>query len=118
MLWGPVALYTAFIFWLSSAPRPMPPAFQWPGGDKLIHLGEFTPLGFLLLRAFNRTWTDRRGRWLALLAVGLGLLVAAADEIYQGLIITRVPSVLDWGADGAGVWLGQLLYGWRVARTP
>lgn len=114
-LWGPVAFYVAFIFWLSSAPRPMPPGFRWPGGDKLFHLGEYTPLGSLLLRALSRSSSGRRMRWLALTA---GLLVGAADEFYQSFVVTRVPSVWDVCADATGILLGQLLYGRRVARTP
>lgn len=114
-LWVPVALYVAFIFWLSSAPRPMPPGLRWPGGDKLFHLGEYTPLGSLLLRAFSRSFSGRR---MGRLALAAGLLVGAADEIYQHLVVTRVPSLWDVCADAAGILLGQLLYGRRVARTP
>ena len=40
-LWVPVFLYTVFIFWLSSAPRPIPRALRFPESDKLLHILEY-----------------------------------------------------------------------------
>ena len=110
-LWLPVAAYTAFIFWLSSAPRPIPRLLRWPGSDKLIHFCEYTPLGVLLLRAFS---LSRVGPAF-LFGVGVGTL----DEIYQGFVPTRHASPWDVLADLAGVLIGLAIYRrWKTAKTP
>lgn len=112
-----MALYTAFIFWLSSAPRPAPPLLAWPGGDKLFHLMEYTPLGSLLLRAFRRSLPRKNSLGLPMIAGFLFALgIAAGDEFYQGFIAQRFSSVWDAAADGAGAALGQWLYA-KWART-
>jgi VanZ family protein len=116
-LWAPVAAYTAFIFWLSSAARPAPPLFTWPGGDKLLHMMEYAPLGSLLLRAFKRSLPRKKASVFPVIA---GFLfargVAAADEFYQGFISQRFSSAWDAAADGTGAALGQWVYA-RWART-
>ena len=116
-LWLPVAAYVAFIFWLSSAPRPAPLLFRWPGADKLVHLGEYTPLGSLLLRAFSRSFSSSRRRfWPAVFLAGL--LVGVLDEFYQSFVPTRNSSLWDVSADLIGVTIGQILYSWKSTRTP
>ena len=51
-LWAPVLAYTGLIFWLSSAPRPIPGALRFPWIDKPIHMTEYALLGILSIRAF------------------------------------------------------------------
>ncbi len=116
-LWFPVAAYIAFIFWLSSAPRPAPSFLRWSGADKLVHLGEYAPLGSLLLRAFSRSFASSRRRfWPAVLLAGL--LVGVLDEFYQSFVPTRNSSLWDVSADLMGVMIGQILYSWKSTRTP
>ncbi len=109
-LWAPVLLYTAFIFWLSSAPRVPPPALRWPGADKLIHLGEYAPLGVLLLRAFSRSQFPA--------ALASGAVVGGLDEMFQGFVPARYVSPWDFLADLAGVVIGVAIYRWKTAKTP
>lgn len=118
-LWLPVVLYTAFIFWLSSAPRAIPGIQRFPWLDKPIHAVEYFPLGFLLLRAILRSWgrlpVDQGRGWAA---AGV-FAVAALDELYQRTIPLRSASPFDVMADFAGATLGQLLYSRRKEpRTP
>ncbi len=113
-----MTLYVAFIFWLSSAPRPAPPFLRWKGADKLFHLAEYAPLGSLLLRAFSRACSPSYRRAMGLFTILAGLAVGSADEFYQSFIPTRASSLWDLMADGIGVLAGKFLYGLKVARTP
>lgn len=116
-LWLPVALYTAFIFWLSSAYRPIPGIEIFPQMDKACHVAEYLPLGILLLRAVRNSLPLR---WPAALAGAFlaALMIGAADEFYQLFVPMKEMSGLDLSADAGGAALGQWIYGWRTARTP
>lgn len=116
--WVPVLLWTAFIFWLSSAPRKAPPILRFPGADKLIHLGEYTPLGLLLLRAVANTWVSLRLFRQGAAALAAGAAIGIVDELFQGFVPTRQVSPWDFLADVAGVLLGLLIYRVSSARTP
>ncbi len=109
-LWLPVIAYTCFIFWLSSAPRVPPPLLRWPGADKLIHLGEYTPLGVLLLRAFSRSQLPA--------AFAAGAMIGGLDEMFQGFVPARHVSAWDFIADVAGIAIGLAIYRWKRAKTP
>lgn len=109
-LWLPVIVYTAFIFWLSSVPRVMPPILRWTGGDKLVHLSEYTPLGILLLRAFSRSQFPA--------AFAAGAMIGGLDEMFQGFVPARYVSAWDYLADVAGVAIGLAIYRWKKAKTP
>lgn len=109
-LWLPVVAYTFFIFWLSSAPRVPPPLLRWPGADKLIHLGEYTPLGVLLLRAFGHSQFPA--------AAASGAVIGGLDEMFQGFVPARHVSHWDFLADLAGVAIGLVIYRWKRAKTP
>ena len=109
-LWGPVLLYTGFIFWLSSAPRYIPGVERWPWLDKVCHTVEYAPLGSLLSRAFHRTL--RQGTWkrIQCLSFIVALAVGSADEFYQRFVDTRVSSIWDTLWDCVGAAIGQRLY--------
>lgn len=109
-LWLPVALYTGFIFWLSSAPRPAPPFLRFPGADKVFHLCEFAPLGIFLLRAFRGSRPSAAWKTLYLAAFLGSLAIGSTDEFIQSFVITRMASVWDAAADLAGASLGQAIY--------
>ena len=118
-LWGPVLVYTGFIFWLSSAPRPIPGIERWPWLDKVCHTVEYAPLGSLLARAFRRS----KERWVWSRVQAFSLLCAVAvggmDEWYQRFIPLRVSSLWDLLWDGIGAALGQQIYRIRKGRlTP
>ena len=113
-----MSLYIGFIFWLSSAPRPLPGIRLFPWIDKVYHLMEYAPLGALLTRAVR--WTFLRMKWPAMgvLVLALALIVGGLDEFYQSFVDTRISSVWDALFDLAGAALGLALYRSRVARTP
>ncbi|MBI3317629.1 MAG: VanZ family protein [Candidatus Omnitrophica bacterium] len=118
LLWGPVAAYAAFIFWLSSAPRKIPGIEIFPWLDKPVHAVEYGPLGWFLSRAFRRSlptpsWGAIQGfAFLGAIAVG------SADEFLQRFVDERISSLWDLAADSAGSALGQRFYRLFRSRVP
>ena len=106
--WLPAAAWAAVIFGLSS--RPTLPGPELPGVDKVAHFGAYALLAWLLAFAAGRS------RLPIALAVVLGLLYGATDEIHQSFVPGRSPDVLDWFADAAGVAAATFAYVRRRAR--
>jgi VanZ family protein len=108
--WLPAVAWAATIYWLSS--RPTVPAPEIPNVDKLAHFGAYAVLGALLAFAAHRTRTP------LVVAILLGVLYGASDEIHQMYVPGRSPDVLDWAADAAGVITACYLYTrWRSRRA-
>lgn len=106
--WLPVVLYLGVIFTISAQANLQPP-LGVRLSDKLYHVLEYSVLGVLLARAIragHRAVTIRA----AALAVGAGVLVGTADEIFQSYVPGRISSVYDVLADGVGVLLAQWVY--------
>jgi len=74
--------------------------------DKSLHFWTYGVLGVLLVRALaGASWAGVTMRSVVVawfVATGWGAL----DELHQGLVPGREPSVLDWVADGGGAVLG------------
>ena len=70
---------------------------------KCFHLPVYALLGFL------SWWSLRGSRRRDLLALGVVLTIAIADESLQSIQPTRNGSILDVGIDLFGGWLGLLL---------
>lgn len=105
-LWLPVLAWAAVIFALSSVPDLGTGLGGWDLVlRKLAHVAEFAVLGALLARA-----TARPG-----LAIVLGILYAASDELHQSLVPGRMGAPLDVAIDAVGVVCGVVL--WRRARA-
>jgi VanZ family protein len=100
--WGPALVWTLLIFAASSL-SALPVSLE-EGRDKLAHFAAYTVLGFFLVRALYRAG---RAVWPA---VPIGWVIGALDEVYQGFVPGRTPSVADWVADALGVAAGFLLY--------
>lgn len=108
--WVPAAAWAATIYWLSS--RPTLPAPQVAHFDKAAHFGAYAVLGGLLAFAVHRS------RLPVGVAIALGVLYGASDEVHQMFVPGRSPDVLDWAADAAGVVAACLLYNrWRSRRA-
>ncbi len=109
-LWVPVALYAAVIFYFSSLTGDKVPD-PFPGCDKIFHILEYAPFGFLVMRAIRRTWSLTLIRAL-LSAFFVVFLYSLSDEYHQLFVPGRVFSFLDQLADVVGSALGFfLLYG-------
>lgn len=109
--WLPAAAWAGTIFFLSSrSTLPVEPRF--PHFDKVAHFTAYAILGALLAFATERARTSMG------VAVVLGVLYGASDEIHQMFVPGRSPDVLDWAADAAGVLTACFLYTrWRSRRA-
>ncbi len=102
--WGPAALWAAVLFFLSeleNASTLLPVAVP----DKVVHLLLYAVLGGAL--GWGRLREGSRAGGAALV---LGLLYAGFDEVHQGWVPGRTPSVGDFAADGIGLALGYAVF--------
>lgn len=107
--WLPVIAYVSIIFVLSAQPGLRPP-FKFQNSDKLMHMLEYGGLGWLLVRALRATMPARSFVFTSMLAIGLGLGIAAGDEYFQSFVPGRDSTVFDWLADGTGLTFAQLAF--------
>jgi VanZ family protein len=112
--WGPLALYAAAIFLLSSMSNPSVPALRFAHADKVLHAIEYAGLGGLLCRALALGGRGFSGRAAVAAAVGLGALYGASDELHQLFVPPRSADPVDWLADVTGAALGA--FGYHLLR--
>jgi hypothetical protein len=101
LLWSPVALLVAFLFWLSSQSTLPSLGFWFPHLDKAEHASYFFLTALLAWRAGRpgEGWSRRT----AILAVVFGgLLLGILDEFHQSFVPGRDVEALDVVADAAG----------------
>jgi VanZ family protein len=100
-LWGPVVVWAAVIFGLSSIPALSTGLGTWDEVlRKAAHVTEYAVLGALMLRALGRE----------LPALALGVLYAGSDELHQHFVRGRHPSPFDVAFDACGLTLGLLVF--------
>ncbi|MEE9166964.1 MAG: VanZ family protein [Candidatus Neomarinimicrobiota bacterium] len=93
--------YCIMILSASSIPIENITNLKLTGWDKLLHVLEYSILGWLLLHALLG------GQWTVFsMAIAGGMLFGAFDETWQKFLVYRSASFLDWAADSAGVALG------------
>ena len=113
-LWGPVALYMAGLFYLSSQPV-LPAASLTP--DWTQHGIAYGGLALVTLRAT----TGARWSAVGVRTVAIAWLIAAiygvSDEFHQAFVPTRAPDVRDVIADGVGAALTLgVAWAWGIIR--
>ncbi|MDT8339981.1 MAG: VanZ family protein [Longimicrobiales bacterium] len=74
--------------------------------DQVVHFALYFVLGSALAHARGRT-PSPIPHWILLLA---GLLYGVTDELHQGLVPGRTPSLADLTADATGLAVGYLAY--------
>jgi VanZ family protein len=106
LLIGPIFIYLAFIFFLSSLSAIPGPRIA--GIDKLAHAVEYAILGALTVRALiGYRISHAKAVWLAIAFCGL---YGLTDELHQVFTPNRQPDVLDLLADVIGGSIGALLW--------
>lgn len=106
LLWGPVILHMALIFFVSSSADPGLPSQL---SDKTAHVGAYGLLAVLILRALVGGFL-RQATWpRAILAFVVTVLYGATDELHQRFVPERSPEVLDVVADAVGACAGVVL---------
>lgn len=91
---------------------PVPEALQFRFADKVMHFCAYFVIGALAALGSGRrrlSW----GRGAVVEAVVLATLHGALDEVHQGFVPGREPSVGDLAAD----LLGALLGAWLLAKV-
>jgi VanZ family protein len=114
-LWGPVGVYCALIFALSSVSNV--PSLPMHVGDKAAHALLYTGFGVLVTRALaggsGRPVTARA----VLAAVALSAIYGLSDEIHQLFVPRRMFDLRDLAADVAGGGLGSAAWWlWSTLR--
>jgi VanZ family protein len=107
--WLPPSVWGLCILSLSSIPGDDLPKEDIPHLDKVVHLGIYGILGFLVARTRLPFWG----------ALSVSALFGVLDEIYQNWTPQRTPDPMDWLMDVAGACLGILivhLYTGRLKR--
>ena len=100
--WGPLGLYMAIMFFVSSRPRPET-LDDTP--DLVLHGGAYFVMALLAVRALARGL--RKPAPLRALFGGLAIALAygASDEWHQSWVPARVGSWVDVAYDGGGALL-------------
>jgi len=107
--WFPAILYSGIIFYASSIAyiqTPLPDTVF----DKILHLLEYMPFGFLTARAIYHIGVPISGRRLGLLVLAISCLYGASDEIHQSFVPGRSTDGIDLIADAMGGVIGAYLY--------
>lgn len=107
--WFPVIAYSAIIFCVSSLPNLKTP-FEGINFDKVAHLLEYMPFGFLTHRALLHSLDDISRSKLVGLTIGLAFVYALSDEYHQSFVMGRSSSIFDALADTIGAFLGSYVY--------
>lgn len=108
--WIPALAWALAIYLVSG--RSTVPVPDVSGADKVLHFGAYALLGLLLAFAVHRSALSP---WVA---VVLGVLYGASDEIHQSFVPGRSPDIRDWVADALGVCFAVYLYTrWRARRA-
>lgn len=119
--WGPVGIWAAVIFTLSSfSTIPKAEIIWWDFVlKKTAHVLEYAVFYFLLTRAITHTSPTRfwprnftNKQWLVALIIGI--LYAASDEFHQSFVPGRTPKVTDIGFDTVGMLLSRLTIGRHI----
>lgn len=106
--WLPVAVYMAFIYYLSSVPYSDLPIPDIWNIDKAIHFLEYAFLAVLWARAISSTKKDYKG--FAIAAFLITFFYGISDEIHQFFVPNRFFDPFDIAADGLGAWAGISIY--------
>ena len=106
----PVLVYILVILGMSSLNQNVVASITWGIEDFILHTVEYNILGVLLIWAFFRDKAPIELKSSYRLAVGVGLLIGMADEIYQSFVPTRFSTIEDVVADGFGVILSIITF--------
>ena len=98
-LWGPVVVYMAVIFYVSSLHQaPLPPGLS----DKSAHSLGYLGLGFVVARAVGRGLPPRLAARDLLIGLTIAVVYAASDEFHQRFVPGRSADLADLYADAVG----------------
>ena len=123
LLWLAPVAYMALIIGLSSIPGsvaegPDAPLHWLPElVSNLLHLPLYAGLAFVWCVTLHRL-TRLTPRHVAAIAFGASVVFGIADELYQGLIPGRTPSVSDVVMNTLGAGIAIVLFPWLRGWLP
>ena len=98
-LWGPVVVYMAAIFCLSSLHQaPLPPGLS----DKPAHAFGYMGLGLVIARALGGGLPPRITQRDFVIGFAIAVAYAASDEFHQRFVPGRYADLADLYADAVG----------------
>ncbi len=111
---GPVIIFMAGIFILSSIPDLTPPYLGFKTQDKVYHFLFYAVFGYFIARSFfyQDSFPTLRKNFI-LLSVLFGTLYGLTDEIHQYYVPGRIMSYGDFLADMLGVTAGAAMFFFR-----
>lgn len=115
LLWGPVALYMAAIFYVSHQPD-----VSIPGGfsDAPVHSVAYAGLAVTIVRALAGGLGRRVGRRTALAALAIAVAYGATDEWHQSFVPGRFAELKDLYANAIGASIGTALcWAWGIISS-
>ena len=114
LAWIALAVYFALVAWVcfghfSHLPDMSKPIWGIPQ-DKLIHFVMFLPFPILVMFTRRRRPASRwKAVWLTLLCLAIGVVIAGATEIGQGMTLHRDRNPYDFLADVWGLAFSSLI---------
>jgi VanZ family protein len=107
--WMPLFAYCALVFVLSARSKAVSGP-DIPSGDQILHVIQYSILGFLMVRAFFSLQRPRCKVVLLIISVCVSVLFAFSDELHQLFVSGRTASLADVMADGVGAAIGTVAY--------
>lgn len=99
-------MYAALIFFLSSIPQSeFPEDILFP--DYVLHIVEYLPFGFLLVRAFKKTLKNLSFKKIIMYSCVTVFAYALSDELHQLFVPGRDVSIVDILSDNVGAFIGM-----------
>jgi VanZ family protein len=111
---GPVLVYAAMIFYLSSLTRFSEELPSFFGFDKLVHFFEYYPLGWLICRWLVSAERPFFRKHAILLTMVVGISYGLSDEWHQSFVPGRDASLWDALFNASGVAVAAFTY--RILR--
>ena len=115
-MWGPVIIYMAVIFYLSSLQQPpLPPGLS----DKPAHAFGYLGFGVVIARALGGGLPPRVRLRQALIGLALASFYGMTDEMHQHFVPGRTADIADWYSDSIGSAIGLFgCWAWSIiSRT-
>lgn len=105
----PAFLWAALLFFLSSLTSMEIPKLTIQFSDLYLHFVAYSAFGYFLTMAFfapDLQFSQKK----IFIAILIGMVYGASDEVHQMYVPGRMATVSDWIADSLGVMFGLFIF--------